>query len=269
MYLVDYHTHTQCSPDSRAPLDQMVRAASAAGLSELCTTDHFDLQDEEGGRVSALDWDPILDQYRLAAPQAAGQGIQLRLGLELGGAQVDPACAAAVLAGAELDFVIGSVHNLSPGRGGRDFYFLDYHTPQACYQALDDYFDSLAALAVLDCFDVMGHIIYPLRYMQKIPGHPVALEGYQDRLRALLTTLADRGRGIEVNTWCGRTLEEWRPVLALYRVCGGELVTIGSDAHVPESVGNGMAQAQELLKETGFRYLTVFNRRTPQFIRLL
>ena len=83
---------------------------------------------------------------------------------------MDPDCAAAILSGADLDFVIGSIHNLSPAKGGKDFYFLDYTTPRACYEALDDYFDSLAQLVHLDCWDTMGHIIYPLRYMQKILG---------------------------------------------------------------------------------------------------
>lgn len=56
--------------------------------------------------------------------------MKLRLGLELGGAPVDPDCAAAILSGADLDFVIGSIHNLSPAKGGKDFYFLDYTTPR-------------------------------------------------------------------------------------------------------------------------------------------
>lgn len=42
----------------------------------------------------------------------------------------------------------------------------------------------------------------------------------------------------------------------------------GSDAHRPEDVGKGIAQAQELLRTVGFRYFTVYHRRTPQFIRL-
>ena len=49
---------------------------------------------------------------------------------------------------------------------------------------------------------------------------------------------------------------------------GGELITLGSDAHRPEDVGKGIAQAQELLRTVGFRYFTVYHRRTPQFIRL-
>ena len=43
MYLTDYHTHTVLSPDSETPLSAMADAAAAAGLDELCVTDHCDL----------------------------------------------------------------------------------------------------------------------------------------------------------------------------------------------------------------------------------
>ena len=43
MYCSDYHTHSQLSPDSSAPLEQMAQAAVEAGLDELCVTDHCDL----------------------------------------------------------------------------------------------------------------------------------------------------------------------------------------------------------------------------------
>lgn len=66
----------------------------------------------------------------------------------------------------EADFILGSVHNLSPERGGTDLFFLDFSTVQACYDALDDYFASLALLAATDFYDVLAHLIYPLRYMQ-------------------------------------------------------------------------------------------------------
>lgn len=62
--------------------------------------------------------------------------------------------------------------------------------------------------------------------------------------------MAQAGRAIEVNTWCGRTVTQWQPLLELYRDCGGELITLGSDAHRPEDVGKGIAQAQELLRQS-------------------
>lgn len=63
---------------------------------------------------------------------------------------LNPAAAAAICARPEADFILGSVHNLSPERGGTDLFFLDFSTVQACYDALDDYFASLALLAATD-----------------------------------------------------------------------------------------------------------------------
>ena len=268
MYLTDYHTHTCCSFDSQADLmDQAARAAEL-GLKELCTTDHCDLINEKGQRVYDLDWAPILEQYGRVRERMQGR-LKIKLGLELGCAPTDPECARKILAGAPLDFVIGSIHNLSMDQGGDDFYYLKYETVEDCYRTLDNYFDSMAALTKFpELYDVLGHIIYPLRYMTKAQGGPVTLERYWERLRTILTAVVDAGRGIELNTYCGRTLEPWTGVLELYRACGGEIVTIGSDAHNAENIGKGAEQAQQLLAAAGFRYQTVYQGRTPQFIKL-
>ena len=87
-------------------------------------------------------------------------------------------------------------------------------------------------------------------------------------MRAIFQTAAQTGHAIELNTDRGRTVEDWKPVLELFRACGGELVTLGSDAHRPQDVGKGIAQAQELLRACGWRYFTVYQGRKPQQIKL-
>ena len=108
---------------------------------------------------------------------------------------------------------------------------------------------------------MLAHLIYPLRYMQA----PVTLNRYQDAIRAILRTAVEKGRGMEVNTCRGCTLEEWRPILALYRDCGGELVTVGSDAHTPADVGKGVRAACALLRECGFRRVCTYEKHQPVF----
>ena len=75
-------------------------------------------------------------------------------------AYTDPGRAEALVAAAPLDFVIGSIHNLSPEAGGRDFFYLDYRSEEACYTTLDDYFASMLALTRLDCYDALGPVSY-------------------------------------------------------------------------------------------------------------
>lgn len=181
MLLTDYHTHSVLSPDGNVPLARMADAAVAAGLGELCITDHCDLMDQDGGRVYGYNWPAAVSQFRETVPMFQGR-LNLRLGLEFGVPHVDRTAAEQILSLPELDFVIGSVHNLSPARGGRDFYFVDYPDADACYAALDDYFASMSVLACTDLYDVLGHIIYPLRYMHT----PVSLERYRETIRTIL-----------------------------------------------------------------------------------
>ena len=48
---------------------------------------------------------------------------------------------------------------------------------------------------------------------------------------------------------------------------GGEIITIGSDAHTPEGIANGFNRAAEVLSECGFKYYTIFENRLPEFKR--
>lgn len=266
MYLTDYHSHSLCSPDSTAPLADMVSSAAAAGLREFCTTDHLDLLDIDGAPRRTFDWAPILAQFQTVLPTCPPQ-LKLRLGLELGCGHLDPDFSRQVLSGAPLDYVIGSVHNARPDRGGRDLALMDHRAPDQAMAILGDYLDDLLALAPLPIYDCLGHVIYPLRYIPHL-GTEVLTTHFLDQLTAVLACAIAHDRGIEVNTNRGRDVACWGPILSLYRDLGGELVTIGCDAHVPEHVALGVAPAQQLLLESGFRYLTVYQQRTPQFIKL-
>lgn len=269
MYLIDYHTHSELSPDSSAPLIADAKAAVAMGISELCTTDHFDLLTGDGARdyPHHLDWAARVAQHH-AVKSAMGDTLTLKLGIEYGSGQVDAADSAKILALPELDFVIGSLHNTSLAVDGRDFYYLKYTSSPQCYAMLDDYFNSMEALVAADCYDVLGHIIFLKRYMTARDGQTVSFDGYMDRLRGILTSAVAHGKGMELNTWCGRTLEEWRPTLAVFKSVGGEHITVGSDAHSPDLIGHGIREAYDLLREVGFRYVTTYEKRKPIQVKL-
>lgn len=255
MFYTDYHCHTLCSPDSQAPLDSMANAAIDAGISEFCVTDHFDLRDPFASRVSVYDWAPSLAQYE-ASRSKFSHRLNLKLGIEFGSAHICPQDALNIIMDAPLDFIIGSNHNWSEAMGGKDFYFTEYTDAAQCYQALDDYFEGLAAIAALpDCYDVLGHIIYPLRYMCGRDGQSVTLNNYTDRIDSILKTVISNQRGIECNTYRGNSVEEWRPILKRYLELGGELITVGSDAHAPADMGCGIRDAYALLSSVGFRFI--------------
>jgi histidinol-phosphatase (PHP family) len=119
---------------------------------------------------------------------------------------------------------------------------------------------------VPEFYDVLGHIIYPIRYMNR-DGQQPSLATYEERIRAILRRAAEQGRGMELNTYRGRTIVEYRPLLLWFKECGGEVVTVGSDAHQTDQLA-GHREAFALLEDCGFRYFATFEKRTPTMRKL-
>ena len=264
MYLADYHTHTKFSPDAHDPMTDMARAAIRAGLDEICFTDHVEPMEWQSTELrKPYNW-PALTEDFAAAQAAVGQQIQLRLGMELGDAQWAPEHVAKLLEGApEFDFIIGSIHLLSRKYGGADLYDYMPATAAEAQEALGDYLEEALALAKLGGFTVMGHLTLPLRYLNGMRGLSVTFVPYEDQIRAVLKTLIENGRGIELN--CNRgdmplPDEKW---LKIYRELGGELITLGTDAHSTQHVGCSIRERQELLRACGFTRFCTFEKQKP------
>ena len=57
-------------------------------------------------------------------------------------------------------------------------------------------------------------------------------------------------------------------ITAVIEEGGGEIITLGSDAHEVKDVGCVIRERQELLKDCGFRYFTTFTGGEPAFQKL-
>ena len=57
-------------------------------------------------------------------------------------------------------------------------------------------------------------------------------------------------------------------ILARYRELGGELITIGSDAHVPEKVAGRFKETADILRSLGFTHYAVYKERKPLMLPL-
>lgn len=274
MELIDYHIHSVCSDDGRDPMPDMARASRYAGVSFLCFTDHVDLDYFESG---IPDPDCFLNRRQMRAAyrqtlKAVPEGLKVFLGVELGEGNHDPARAKAIAASKEFDFVLGSLHNV---RGMMDFYGLVYESEEYCKEMLDRYMEELLELSKLDFYDSMAHIGYPVRYLHRAGFMDMAINmrSYGSELTEIFKNLIQNGRGIEINTSGYRDEHIGGPipsadVLRRYRELGGELITIGSDAHSVSQAGVGLRSGMELLRQLGFLYVTVYENRKPQFIKL-
>jgi len=261
----DYHSHTSYSFDSKASVDSMVMQAIELGLEEICFTDHIDFTYPECKIVSPYGIAANIAAIRDAAQRYKGQ-IRLPVGVEIG---LRPDCAKIadeLVVAHNFDFVIGSVHEID----GIDFYYYpELYENNSKQQAYNRYFEAtLQALQVYENYDVLGHMDYVERYAVT-RGHyaDTALEykNHKELIDAILRILIDRGKGIEINTsGLAYGLNRTHPqsaIVARYAEMGGEIITIGSDAHSPRMIAYGFDVVQDMLESLGIRYIARFEGR--------
>lgn len=279
MYIADYHMHSKYSFDGCEELADMCDAAISSGLTEIAVTDHMDIFtglpygqmidfDVPGGKQYTMDVKGLYEELEEVRSRYEGR-LTVRIGSELGQPQVNPEAAKAFLQDhPQLDFVIGSIHNME---NDLDVYYYDFAEMDTAVM-YDHYLDWLLELARTGDFDVMGHLTYPLRYMFERRQLRLDLAPYEEKFRALFRSLTDKGRGIEVNvSGLYRAMNDTMPpfqVVKLYKECGGEIITIGSDAHKAQHIGLYQKEARGMLEAAGFKYITGFEKRKPVFHKL-
>lgn len=272
MALIECHFHNRISFDCEpsATLDAMCASAVRAGIGTLALTNHYELDAILAGRLQPPDY-ASEEQELLAAREKYAGKLTLLRGIELGQAYTSLEACEQILRARPYDVVLGSVHILS---NGLDFY--DYRNLELSdeeFRAMwEDYLGLLLKNASVSPVDVQTHITYPLRYIPaERRGRITGLPGREvEQFEPILRKLVERGVALEINTAALRRpaalLPEPDPGLTLlkrYRALGGELLSMGSDAHRPSDIGAGLREGALLAQEAGFRYLTVFRERKP------
>ncbi len=247
----------------------MVEEAIRRGLKCYCITDHFDYMfpyDIPGGFV--FDPDEYFKQLLELKERYAGR-IELNIGVEFG-LRDEPGVKEKNLAKLKsleesypFAFIVGSTHLID----SLDPYYPEYWEKKTKKEALDLYFSLIARnLKTYDCYDSCGHLDYMIRYIPE-GERDYDYADYRDLIDDILKTLIHKGKALEVNSaglkyglgFAHPKLE----VLKRYRELGGELLTIGSDAHEPIHIAYGFDEAEECIKEAGFKYYTVYRERKP------
>ena len=264
-YIADVHTHSRCSPDANYSMSEMAEAAVMAGLDEICFTDHVDLRSwRDYVPPERFDWTPMVEEYRRAVDQW-GHRIKIRLGAEMGELCTDFAKAERYQEDMPpIDFIIGSLHVMSGRFGYRDFTHVDEVADQFD-EAVADYLAEELTHVEWGRFSVVGHLTLPLRYANERYHMDRSFAGHMEAVEQVLRAVVDKGLGIECNTNRGGMFLPDGDILRLYRRLGGEIVTLGSDAHRPSHVALGIREGMELLHACGFRYYCTFQQMKPEF----
>ena len=260
--MYDYHTHSYFSGDCYTSTDDMIEAAILKGIKEMAVTDHYDPDD--------LDYpfapDFIKYHKKLSEITHTYEGrIKIIKGIEIGIQHGNTLLKCEHAANAyPYDFILGAFH----AARSQNLYsrYFDDRTPE---DGFGDFYTYMAdCIKMYKNFDVLAHFNVIDRYVSYVPDYAP----YMDVIESILIDLIDHGKGIEFNTSSFRYgMKNTTPseeILQLYKELGGEIITIGSDAHKAQDIGYAYEKGIAIIKSHGFKYLTTFENRKPDFIRI-
>ncbi|MCD8097494.1 MAG: histidinol-phosphatase HisJ family protein [Lachnospiraceae bacterium] len=277
---VDYHVHSEFSDDSEYRMEDIVEDALEMGMKELCFTDHVDYGikrdwDDPGGMIyrnggagelermllANVDYPRYVKKIRMLQERYKNK-LTIRLGMEFGIQRHTIPQYEALFRRYPFDFIILSVHQIED----KEFWTGDFqrgHTRREYYMKY--YRELLSLVENYHDYSVLGHMDLISRYdpVGDFPFSEVA-----PVIEQILKRVIADGRGIEVNTSCyryGLDMTPCREILGMYRDLGGEILTIGSDSHKREHLGDYIPETLNELKGMGFKHICTFEQMEARF----
>jgi histidinol-phosphatase (PHP family) len=266
--LVDYHTHpmrtTEDLPASvhethfRASMESYADRAATLGLAELGFSEHIyrlsiapgvvpwkhNLRGDIGAYVSAVQ----SVQRRQADKIAAGEAVPvIRLAMEVDIVPSTVSLLERALPLYPFDYVLGSVHevpDLPAGAPVEEMYRGYYATMQ--WGARSGLFQTIA---------------HPDRVHRK--AAVVESSFLDDLMRETAGALARHGVAVEMSSAGVRSGHAGiDPHATFVRACreAGVAITMGSDGHKLEAIGEGLPELRDLAWDAGYREIATFDR---------
>jgi len=263
----DSHIHSKFSTDSHVDAIDACKRAVEIGLNGLVFTDHMDLDYPDFDNNLLINFDQYFEFFKKLQNEWK-EKLNVLIGIEMGFQSHVLDEINKILSNHPFDFVINSVHVIDH----MDPYFGIYYRGKTQRQAYDIYLQEiLHSVKAYDNYDIIGHIGYIARYGD-FKDKPLKYKDYSDILDQILKAIIGMGKGIELNT-SGIRSDLYSPIpvydiFERYHELGGEIITIGSDAHYTEHVGHSFKEATEYLKNIGIKHVVHFEKRKPIFEKL-
>ncbi len=257
--MIDYHIHTSRCRHAVGTMEEYLAEAEKKRLLEIGFADHFPVellgvQPDHQVNMDAGE----LPLYLADVARIKGMAsMPVKTGVEMDYLPGREKITAELLVRYPFDYVLGSIHYLN----GWDFTHPGYTGEYAGKDlglVYERYFHTVEKLAASRLFDIVGH----LDVVKKFGFFP--REDWSHLVKRTCRTLAGEGICIELNTAGWRSpVKEQYPSEAFLAACLAHRVPValGSDAHRPREVGEGLDRAVALLKKIGFTEVAVFERR--------
>jgi len=262
----DLHIHSNFSFDGQGAIQEYCEPAVALGLQEICFLEHLDLYPPDP-YCRYLDPEAYAAAVAEARAKFGGQ-LKISMGVEVTYLPSLEREIAEYVEGKGYDCVAGGVHLIFGGEGGisEEMEALETFAKHEAVEVYADYFEHVAAAVRSGLFDVICH----LDLVQRYGVHHLKEFDFgrcYGQLRRILEGMIKRELALEINS-SGLRQEPNSPypsraILKLFRELGGQLITLGSDAHQPVHLADGLDQCLELAQNLGGFQVVSFQNRLP------
>ncbi|MGL4393433.1 MAG: histidinol-phosphatase HisJ family protein [Fusobacteriaceae bacterium] len=260
----DYHIHSKFSTDSREDLEQIVNKALSLGLEEIAITDHHEVAQDPKILYYLKNTKEYFDVI-FALKEKYKNKIHIKIGIELGIQAHLLEESKKIVESHNFDFVLASTHSINR----QDIGMPEFYKGKTIDKAHEFYFQNIIyCLKNFDKFSVLGHLDFISRYSHS----PIEYKKHEKTIDEILKLLIEKNRGFEINTSGYRYKEDrfypLKEIIHRYFSLGGEILTVGSDAHRHQDMGMDFDKVYDFIKSIGVKYLTSFENMKPSFVKI-
>ncbi len=264
---IDYHTHHERCGHAVGKLEEYVQRGIELGLQQLGLSDHLPLIHVDPATYYPEMAMPLYELPRyveecLTLKERYRGIIELRVGLEADYIEGYEEQIRELLSPYPWDYLIGSVHFLG------EWDITDYRQVHGwegkdVMEVYRRYYDAVQKSALSGLYDIIGH----MDVIKRFGYGPQTPEGKAEVNKLELETLqaiAGSGIAMELNaSGLTKPCAEMFPAEHILQdaLTLGIPLTLGSDAHDPFKLGEGLQEARTMLWHTGFRELAIFEGR--------
>lgn len=254
--MIDYHVHAVAHGEfayTREWVGQFIECASQNGINEIGFCEHNEF-------IDSVDFKLFKDMQT-----ERKQDITLKFGVELDYFPGSEADLIKFVQALDYDYVIGSVHFI-------DGWGFDHPDFKGGFEERDiddiygQYADILMQMVASNCCDIVGHID-----LVKVWGHRPRRKRVLSYLDPVLKAVKYYDLAVEINSGgLRKPVEELYPSLEIIeRMYEYNIpIVLGSDAHHPDQMGYGLAEAYRSARLAGYERCIIFNHREKSVVRL-
>jgi histidinol-phosphatase (PHP family) len=259
---MDYHVHTEASPDAKGSMEEFVKKAKKANINEIGFSDHILLSHVSGYPCMPVHLMPAYVQKFLKTKE--NSELPIKLGVEIDFIPSDVEKIREFIQKYPFDYVIGAVHFI--GNWAVDYPpQIHEYSKRDILQIYKEYFSIIKKLCACGLFDVLAHpdLIKIFGFKPKSDFSNILIETAE--------TMAKSNICAEINTSGLRRLcseiypsEQFLKIIHNYDIP----IVFGSDAHEPNNVGKNFKEAIKLAKKAGYTSACMFDNRKKTSVRI-